>query len=337
MRHRVTTTERPRIHLVASLGGHLELLEELARALEAYELVWVTSAGAKAEALARSGQAVRLVPRLDRSSLTPRTVGRIARLAWHERPRLVITSGAGLAVPFCAAARARGARAVFVETMARVTSGSATGRLLSRFSDEMVVQWPELTAVYPGATVCRPALLEQVAAVGGRDGTGTFVTFGSHDQPFERLMAATRRAVEEGRLPGPVFIQSGHTPVDPQDHGIESVPYMPPEAFRAKVSEAEVVITHGGAGAISTALRAGKRPIVMRRRAEYGEHVDDHQDEIVSKLAALGLIVPADHEIAADVVRRTGEAATTPSEILRYPAVAEHVAAIVERTLQGPS
>lgn len=334
MTQRTNTDGRPRIHLVGSLGGHLELLEQLAPALSAYDLVWVTSVGAKSEALARSGQTVRLVPRLDRTSLTLRTLRRTATVAWRERPRLVITSGAGLAIPFCAAARAQGARLVFVETMARVTSGSATGRLLSRFSEEMVVQWPELTAVYPGAKVCRPALLDQVDAVGGQSGAGTFVTFGSHDQPFGRLMDAVRQAAADGLLPSPITVQSGHTPADGHDDGIKYVPYMPPEAFRARVSAAEVVIAHGGAGAIATALRAGKRPIVMRRRVERGEHVDDHQDEIVNKLAELGLIVRADRGIGSDEVRRTGEATRPPSELRRYPSVTEHVAGIVDRALQ---
>ena len=308
--------DSPTVHLVASLGGHLELLTSTADTLDGVERVWVTSEGARAQSLRTQGDRVLTLPRLDRSSASVRTVLAGIVLALRERPRVVVTSGAGLAVPFCLTARLLGARLVFVETMARVRTGSASGRLLSRVTRHVLVQWPELLAVYPGAVVCRPALLEEVGRLGGGGGSGTFVTVGSHDQPFERLLGMVRSAAAAHQLPEPVFVQRGVSVAEPKTttgtvstEPWQDAAFITPAEFVGRVADASVVVSHGGAGAISTALRSGRRPLVVARRRESGEHVDDHQEELVAKLDQLGLIVlVGGTELTEEHVQR----ATTP-------------------------
>lgn len=68
-----------------------------------------------------------------------------------DRPDLVISSGAGMVVPTCLIAKFFGARLVFIETAARVTTPSRTGKFLYRFADEFYVQWKPLLKVYPKA------------------------------------------------------------------------------------------------------------------------------------------------------------------------------------------
>jgi UDP-N-acetylglucosamine transferase subunit ALG13 len=233
-----------------------------------------------------------------------------------------------MALPFSLVARALGAKIVFIETMARVETGSVAGRVLSRMSQNTFVQWPELAAIYPHARVCRPVLLEGLASIRRTPGKGTFVTLGSHNQPFERLLAAVGRATSDGILPRPVTIQAGVSlPI--ADASITAVDFLSPERFRQEVEAAEVVITHGGAGAIATVLRAGKRPIVMARRAVHSEHVDDHQLELVAKLGSVGLIVPIDAELASQDVAAAMEPWSTPHEMTRYPSLADAVAEAV--------
>lgn len=329
-RRRDGTVVPPSVHLVASLGGHLELLTSMRDALEGVDRVWVTSEGSRAESLRQQGDRVRTLPRLDRSSATVRAVLSGILLAVRERPRLVVTSGAGLAVPFCLTARLLGATIVFVETMARVRTGSASGRLLSRVTPHVLVQWPELAAVYPRAVVCRPALLEGVAAVGGRGGRGTFVTVGSHDQPFERLLRLVGSAIEVGTVPGPVFVQRGVSAT--AVNGAESTAFVTPSEFLERTSEAAVVVAHGGAGAIATALRAGRRPVVVARRQVAGEHVDDHQEELVAKLAELGLVVLVeDGELTQDHVDRATETFEWDGGGPGLPSVEEQLRSLVDR------
>ena len=321
----------PSVHLIASLGGHLELLTVIAEALDGVDRVWVTSEGARANSLRSGGDEVHTLPRLDRSSFSLRTVWAGMVLAVRERPRLVVTSGAGLAVPFCLVARLLGARLVFVETMARVTTGSTTGRLLARFSDHVLVQWPELLRTYPRAQLCRPALLEGVTALGDRPGAGTFVTVGSHDQPFDRLLSAADAAAGASVLPQPVFAQRGVSQLEPA--AMTTADFISPAEFSRRVQEAAVVVTHGGAGAMATALRAGRRPVVLARRSSTGEHVDDHQTELVTKLDELGLVVLVEETITAEDVGRATARGTWRADDDGAAPLAERLAEIVSAKL----
>jgi UDP-N-acetylglucosamine--N-acetylmuramyl-(pentapeptide) pyrophosphoryl-undecaprenol N-acetylglucosamine transferase len=307
------------VHLIASLGGHLELLERVAPAFEGMRRVWITSEGARAASLRARGEEVRTLPRLDRSQRSPAALVAGIRLAVRERPTLVVTSGAGLAIPFSLTARAMGARLVFLETMARVTSGSLTGRVLSRVAADVLVQWPELRAQYPRARICRPLLLEGVDRVGRADGEGTFVTVGSHDVPFHRLLRAVEAAAEDGVLPGPVRAQVGVG--ESGFASVETTQFMSPDEFGEAVERARVVVCHGGAGALATVLRSGKRPLVMARRHDYGEHVDDHQLDLTAKLGALGLVVPIDDGIAPADVDTAGTPLDAPAELSVLPSL----------------
>jgi UDP-N-acetylglucosamine--N-acetylmuramyl-(pentapeptide) pyrophosphoryl-undecaprenol N-acetylglucosamine transferase len=308
------------IHLAASLGGHLELLTGAREAFAGFDRVWVTSEGAKAEALRAEGERVEVLPRMDRANVAPAAFVRGAALALRERPRVVVTSGAGVVAPFCATSRALGARLIFVETMARVTSGSATGRALARIAHAVAVQWPELRATYPRAVVCRPLLLEDLPGELREGGRGTFVSLGSHDAPFERLTRMVADAAEAGVLAAPVVVQAGVTPA--AHPALDVREYVDAASHRELVASSEVVVCHGGAGVMSAAIRAGRRPLVLARSAAHGEHVDDHQHELVRKLASLGLVV----ELSSAIDRAAVEAARRPPS---PPAAADRLPGLV--------
>jgi UDP-N-acetylglucosamine transferase subunit ALG13 len=120
----------------------------------------------------------------------------------------------------------------------------------------------------------------------------TFVTVGNATQPFDRLLQAVERLAREGGLPEPIVVQSGHNP------GFVSRvcvvhPFLKMEEFEEHVASATLVIGHAGAGTVVHALAAGRMPVLMPRRARYGEHVDDHQADFVRRLASERRVVPA--------------------------------------------
>lgn len=117
-----------------------------------------------------------------------------------------------------------------------------------------------------------------------------FVTVGSQKFPFDRLVEAADTLVATGAVEGGAFAQTGSCTYVPEHMG--HVAFLDREGFRARMGICDVVITHGGTGAIIGAVKAGKRVIAVPRRASYGEHVDDHQVEIVSQFADMGLIEP---------------------------------------------
>jgi UDP-N-acetylglucosamine--N-acetylmuramyl-(pentapeptide) pyrophosphoryl-undecaprenol N-acetylglucosamine transferase len=308
--------DREPVHLAASGGGHLDLLRRFSSVFEDRQRTWLTTPGRGADQLHAAGERVLTLPPLDRRNRGLANLRASLAIAARERPRLVVTSGAGVVAAFCGAARVTGARILFAETMARVSDSSLSGRLLARLAGTTVVQWDEMRGVHPDAVVCRPALLDGIAPATPGPGAGTFVALGTHHQAFHRLLRIVDQAAAAGVLPRPVRAQTGASA------GFVSAlpdselrPWLPPEEMCSRIREAATVVAHGGAGIVASCLREGRRPLVLPRLRRFGEHVDDHQRQLVSKLAGLDLAVAIGDRIGPDDVR----AAAAPIRIPDWP------------------
>ena len=133
----------------------------------------------------------------------------------------------------------------------------------------------------------------------------TFVSVGNAKQPFDRLLKAVKAVT--GKLPPPITVQYGHNDfVDPR---FNCVDFLKMETFQELVNSSDLLILHGGAGSVITALQAGKRPVVMARRPELGEHVDGHQIEFVTELEKTGKVTLAEDadSLAAAIEAVLGE------------------------------
>lgn len=118
-----------------------------------------------------------------------------------------------------------------------------------------------------------------------------FVTVGTHEQQFNRLVKAVDDLVADGTIKEPVFQQTGYSTYVPGH--CEHSQFVPAQRMQELMSQASVVITHGGPSSFVEAMSAGKAPAVVPRRAEYGEHVNDHQADFVRIIAErIGGIVP---------------------------------------------
>lgn len=138
--------------LVASSGGHLLQLVQLLDAWPADQRLWVTFDTADARSLLQ-GERVWFAHHPTNRSLRNllRNLLLAVRLVRKVRPRAVVTTGAGVAVPFCYVARLFGSRVVYVESMARISQPSLTGRLVYPVATSFFVQWPELQAKFSRA------------------------------------------------------------------------------------------------------------------------------------------------------------------------------------------
>ncbi|HHO50530.1 MAG TPA: hypothetical protein ENK18_06555 [Deltaproteobacteria bacterium] len=99
------------------------------------------------------------------------------------------------------------------------------------------------------------------------------VATGTHHQPFDRLVAAADAVAAV--MAEPVVLQRGCS-TRPAPH-CEVHDLLPPGAFEALVGRARVVVLHGGSSSFLQARALGHRPILVPRRPELGEHIDDHQ------------------------------------------------------------
>jgi beta-1,4-N-acetylglucosaminyltransferase len=146
------TQQKADVLLVCSSGGHLLQLLALHDVWGDLPHVWVTEGTSDARSLLE-GETVIVAHWPAERSLVK--LVRNVVLAWQVfgrvRPRVVLTTGAALAVPFAWVSRIRGARVVFVESLTRVDALSLSGRLISPASHRVYVQWPDLARNVPGA------------------------------------------------------------------------------------------------------------------------------------------------------------------------------------------
>ncbi|MDR0300030.1 MAG: beta(1,3)galactosyltransferase EpsH [Streptococcaceae bacterium] len=120
-----------------------------------------------------------------------------------------------------------------------------------------------------------------------------FVILGSQKFQFNRLLQEIDRLVKEKIITEKITAQIGASDYIPQN--FTSQKFYDRERFKEEVAEADIIITHGGTGAIIGALKEGKKVIALPRLAKYGEHVDNHQVELLNQFTDLNLIcVPED-------------------------------------------
>lgn len=110
-----------------------------------------------------------------------------------------------------------------------------------------------------------------------------FVTVGTHEQPFNRLIEYVDRLRENGTISEDVIMQTGFSTYEPKY--CEWQKLFPYKEMVKKVEEARIVITHGGPSSFIMPLQIGKIPVVVPRRKKYNEHVNDHQLIFVKALA----------------------------------------------------
>ncbi len=116
-----------------------------------------------------------------------------------------------------------------------------------------------------------------------------FVTLGTDEHPFARLVQELDRLVGERKIRERVVVQRGFTPYSGKN--LETYEILAFGELVKFIKKARVVITHGGPGSIALCLAHGKIPIVVPRDPKLGEIVDDHQLKFVRFLEKKGSIV----------------------------------------------
>ena len=120
-----------------------------------------------------------------------------------------------------------------------------------------------------------------------------FVTVGTHEQPFNRLIKALDELKRDGIITEDVIMQTGFSTYEPKYcKWSKLIPY---QDMVKKVENAHIVITHGGPASFIMPLQIGKTPIVVPRQYKFGEHVNDHQVEFARNVAErMGTIIPVE-------------------------------------------
>lgn len=278
--------------LVASTGGHLTQLSRLAPRLGVSpDSIWLTFDTPQSRALL-AGQRVHYVP-----YVAPRDFKGIVRASGLARHLLsqvdaTVSTGAGLALSVLPEMLLRRKPTVYIESVSRVDGPSITGRLLSRLPGIGLYCQHELWAESPwrvGPSVLGDYQTSEapVAELPHR----ILVTLGTigpyrFDRMIDAVLAHQRQYPEVE-----VLWQVGCT--DRSDLPGRVVEQLNADEFNEAITWADAVVAHSGVGVCLNILDHGKVPLLMARRRDLGEHVDDHQFQILRYLTERGLAADA--------------------------------------------
>ena len=309
--------------LVASTGGHLDQLHRLRRRFQPDlgDVEWVTFDTPQSRHLL-AGEVVHHVPyiRPRDAGGTLRSGRAAANLLRRRRYTRVISTGAAIAVPFLAEARALGLAAHYIESAARSEGTSMSGAMVSHIPGvRLYGQYPAWTA---GRWQFRGSVFD--GFVHGPDHEHPIdkvvVTFGTQrDFGFRRALDHLVRLMPEVCTTSATILwQTGATDTTGLD--IPAVEAMPAGELEDAVAEADLVVSHSGVGTALVALDHGKCPTLLPRRRALHEHTDDHQCLIAEELLRRGLAVQADPDelVAEHLVTAARMTAVTATEAPRF-------------------
>ena len=115
------------------------------------------------------------------------------------------------------------------------------------------------------------------------------VLLGTQNNSFHRLLEEIEKNIEDGTIKEEVVVQAGYTKF--QSKKMKIFGLVPKEELEKLLLQANLIITHGGVGSIITSMRKEKKVIAVPRLHEYGEHVNNHQVEIVENFNNQGYII----------------------------------------------
>ncbi len=226
--------------------------------------------------------------------------GRLLRTVPQGRYSAILSTGAGLALSTLPLAARLRIPLVYIESVSRFNGPSLTGRILERvphvrrYAQHPTYdrrRWSEVPSLL-GSYSVRPEV--SVDPPDPARPLKILVTLGTiKPYRFDRMIEAVQKCLSPG---DEVIWQTGAT-IRADLEG-EVAEQMDAAHFAEAARSCDVVVTHAGVGTILQVLDDGKLPVVFARRAEFGEHVDDHQAQIVERLLNLGLARRGDLELS---------------------------------------
>jgi len=116
------------------------------------------------------------------------------------------------------------------------------------------------------------------------------VTLGTQDKKFNRLLEEIDKLILDKKIKDEVVVQAGFSK-DYKSDNMKIFELISKVEFDDLIEKCDILITHGGVGAILTGLKYNKKVIAIPRLKKYKEHVNDHQIQIVSNFHDEGYIV----------------------------------------------
>ena len=276
------------IGLVCTRGGHFEQLTNLSEFYERYNHFWITNRHKQTESHLKSERRYYIDPAHFKKPWT--YIGHvppIIKIFSKEKPTHVISTGSGRTalVPFLYC-KLNGIKFLHIDTFSRVHGYSKFGTFLLKTGYPIFTQWEDPAnkkAIYVG-----PIFKNQNVPGKRPDSKTVFVTVGTRDEPFTRLLKAVEDLVKTGVIKEKVIVQAGHTKF--QSEQLDIFDFCDAEKIDELIMNAKYVITQESAGIGTKCLKFNTKFIVMPRDYQYDElpTKSDMNEDLHWKLEEMG-------------------------------------------------
>jgi UDP-N-acetylglucosamine transferase subunit ALG13 len=276
------------IALVCTRGGHFEQMTNLSGLYDCYNHFWITNRSKQTESELRKERAYFIeMGHFKKPWTYLYHIAPVLKIFAREKPTHVISTGSGRTalIPFLLA-RLLKIRFIHIDTFSRVHGHSKFGAFLLKTRNKIYTQWGDpqnQNAIYIG-----PIFKQQENHYGHHNTKHVFVTIGTRNEPFTRLIQGVEDLIKRGIIKEKVIIQAGYTKHRP--HCAEVFDFCVPEMIDGLILNARYVITQESAGIGTQCLKYKTKFIVMPRDYQYGElpTKSDMKEDLHYKLEELG-------------------------------------------------
>ena len=146
--------EKKKICLISSSGGHLEQIKQLKEIRKKYDCFYVVSRTKATKAMKQNHYIVSDLVRKNKVVMVLRMIRMMFEqlgIFLKERPDVILTTGAAVAIPMCVIGKVFFKKVIYIESFARMNTPNKTGMLIYKFADLFIIQWKELNKYYPNA------------------------------------------------------------------------------------------------------------------------------------------------------------------------------------------
>lgn len=261
------------IFLIGSIGGHLSELQQLGKHIsDLKEIKYVTF---YRQNRAKDANYLYIIdPEQNIIRYIINAIQSFLLMAKY-RPKLIISAGAGVAVPMMTLGKMIGIKVIHFEISCQINTNSKTGKYSKQIGIPCYVQNLSLLdhkTKYIGNPFEKYKKQTDVRTSTNRK---IFVTIGNTKHDFKRinLLLDTLKIIYPET---PIIVQGGYTSIE-SGKNIKSIPFMSPQEFEKKIKECDLIISHAGSGTIREVLDGGKVPLILPRLIKLHEHSDPSQ------------------------------------------------------------
>lgn len=273
-----------KIALVCSHGGHLTELLYLLKAFEDHEIFFITYDNIRTRNLEYQKY---LFPNFGEKPYKMfLNLHKIINILLKEKPDIIMSNGAEIAIPFFYLAKICRIRTLFIESYTRIDTPTITGKLVYPVSDLFLVLWPEMLSKYGKKAKYWGEMFKiNESPVVSKDKYNNILVITGMHSGFDRLVKKVDEI--EGDINEKFIIQSGNANYTPQN--AEYFRFKEYNEIISLMNTSKLVICPGAMSAIDS-LFVGTPVIIVPRSKGEGEVINDHQMIFAEKLEKKGLV-----------------------------------------------